>query len=169
MGFLLLGLDSLIACLAIGPIVGRRWRMPLAALFGVADGLGFLIGTALGWQISSDVTDVVQTGILVALGFYLLVISAFTARAAARWPVWFLPWALSIDNLTYGLVGDHAAGSLLEQAGLQAVSSGLLALVGLLVGVVLPRVLPVLQRRGIASGVAVGSLILAAGVMLLAG
>lgn len=169
MGFLLLGLDSLIACLAIGPIVGRRSRLPLAALFGVADGVGFLIGSAFGWQISSDVSDVLQTGILVALGLYLLVISAFTQRVAARWPVWILPWALSIDNLTYGLIGDHATGSLLEQAGQQALSSGLFALVGLLVGVVLPRVLPVMQRRAVAGGVAGGALILAAGVMLLAG
>ena len=113
--------------------------------------------------------DVLQTGILVALGFYLLVISAFTQRVAARWPVWVLPWALSVDNLTYGLVGDHAAGSLLEQAGQQALSSGLFALVGLLVGVVLPRVLPVMQRRTVTSGVAGGALILAAGVMLLTG
>jgi hypothetical protein len=159
----------LIACIAIGAIVGRRSRLPLAALFGVADGVGFLIGSALGWQISSNVSDVLQTGILVALGLYLLVISAFTQRVAARWPVWVLPWALSVDNLTYGLVGDHAAGSLLEQAVQQALSSGLFALVGLLVGVVLPRVLPVMQRRTVASGVAGGALIFAAGVMLLIG
>ena len=174
MDFLLLGLDSLIACIAIGAIVGRRSLLPLAMLFGVADGVGFLIGSAPGWQISPTVSEVLTTGMLVALGLYLLVVSAFTERVAARWPVWILPWALSVDNLTYGLVGDdHAAGSLFEQAGQQAVASGLLALVGLLVsvvvGVVLPRVLSAMQRRAAVSAVAGGALILAAGVMLLAG
>lgn len=174
MDFLLLGLDSLIACIAIGPIVSRRSRLPLAALFGVADGVGFLIGADLGWTIPSNVSDALQTGILIALGLYLLIIAAFTTRVAARWPVWILPWALSVDNLTYGLVDDHAPGSLLEQAGQQALSSGLLALVGLLIGVmmvgaVLPRVLPVIQRPAVVSGVAGGALILGAGVMLLTG
>ena len=50
MGFLLLGIDSLIACIAIGAIVDRRWRVPLAALFAIADGGAFLIGAGLGWD-----------------------------------------------------------------------------------------------------------------------
>jgi hypothetical protein len=153
--------------------VSRRAFLPLAALFGIADGVGFLIGADLGWQIPSNVSDILQTVILIALGLYLLVIAAFTTRVAARWPVWILPWALSIDNLTYGLVDDHAHRSLLEQAGQQALSSGLLALIGLLigvlVGVMLPRVLPVMQRPAAISGVAGGALILGAGMMLLLG
>jgi putative Mn2+ efflux pump MntP len=173
MGFLLLGLDSLIACLAIGPIVSRRSMVPLAVLFGVADGVGFLIGAGLHWQIPSDVSDILQTGILIALGLYLLVIAAFAKRVAARWPVWILPWALSIDNLTYGLTDDHASGSLVQQAGLQTVASGLLALVGLVIGVLvaaaLPRMVPAMQRPAVVSGVAGGALILGAGVLLLAG
>jgi len=44
MSFLLLGLDSLIVCAAVGPLVDKRWRLPYAALFGVADGLAFLAG-----------------------------------------------------------------------------------------------------------------------------
>ena len=43
MGFLLLGVDSLIAGMAIGPVVERRWRLPLAALFGIADAAVFLL------------------------------------------------------------------------------------------------------------------------------
>lgn len=81
--------------------------MPLAVLLGVADGVGFLIGAGLHWQIPSDVSDILQTGILIAFGLYLLVIAAFAKRVAARWPVWILPWALSIDNLTFGLHGQQ--------------------------------------------------------------
>jgi len=70
MGFLLLGVDSLIACIAIGPIMSRRLAAcsALVVLFGVGDGGGFLLGTAFHWSISDSLSNFVQTGILVALG-----------------------------------------------------------------------------------------------------
>lgn len=165
MGFLLLGVDSLIAGAAIGLIVSRRSRLPLAALFGVADGVGFLIGAGLGWRLSGGVSEALQMGTLVALGLYLLVVAAGTRRVAASWPVWVVPWVLTLDNLTYGLAGDHAAA----QAGQQALSSGLLALAGLLLAVALPRVLGVMERRVAAYRVAGGALVLAAGGLALLG
>jgi hypothetical protein len=169
MGFLLLGLDSLIVCLAIGPIVDRRWRLPLAALFGVADAVAFLIAAGLGLHISEGVTAVLATGTLVGLGLWLLVVAAGTQRVAASWPVWVVPPALTLDNLAYGLVGDHSAGSLLQQAGEQGLSSALLAFAGLLVAVGLPHVLPAMRRRTIAAQVAGGALILASGGLVLLG
>jgi hypothetical protein len=169
MGFLLLGVDSLIACTAMGPIVDRRSRLPLAALFGVADALGFLIAAGLGWQLSGEMSLALETGILVALGIWLLVVAAGMRRVAASWPVWVVPWALTLDNLAYGLVGDHSAGSLLGHAGEQALSSALLALIGLLVAVVLPRLLPVMERRTAAYRVAGAALVLAAGGLVLLG
>ena len=50
--WLLLGTDSLIACIAIGPMMSRRMSVlvPLALLFGVGDGLGYLLGVALHWS-----------------------------------------------------------------------------------------------------------------------
>ncbi len=75
----------------------------------------------------------------------------------------------TMDNLTYGLVGDHSAGSLLPQAGEQALSSALLALVGLLVAVVLPRVVPVMEQRAAATRFAGGALVLAASGLVLLG
>ena len=169
MNFLVLGLDSLIACMAIGVIVGRRSRLPLAALFGVADAVAFLVGSAVVWQLSSNVSDVVETGMLVALGLYLIVVAGLMRTVAPLSPLWLLPWALSIDNLTYGLVGDPAASWLLGQAGQQALSSALLALVGLLVGVALARAFPVMQRGAAASAVAGAALVLAAGAMSVTG
>lgn len=169
MSFLLLGLDSLIVCIAIGAIVGRRSHLRLAALFGVVDAVAFLIGSAVVWQISSNVSDVVETGMLVGLGLYLVVVAGLTRTVAPLWPVWLLPWALSLDNLTYGLVGSPTAGWLLGHAAQQALSSALLALVGLLVGVALPRVFPVMQRGAAASAVAGAALVLAAGALSLTG
>jgi hypothetical protein len=166
MSLLLLGLDSLIVCLAIGPIVEPRSRVKLAAMFGVADGIAFLVGAGLGLRLLSDgASTVLTTGLLVAMGLYLLVVAAGTRQVSARWPVWVLPIALVFDNLTYGLVGDHAAGSLFAHAGEQALSSATLALVGLVAG----ALVPVMQRRADANRVAGGALLLAAGGLVLLG
>jgi hypothetical protein len=168
MGFLLLGIDSLIACIAIGAIVDRRWRLPLAAAFGVADGTAFLIGAGLGWTISAGVTEVLEIGTLAALGVWLIVVAAGTRRVAELWPLWVLPLALTMDNLAYGVASDYS-GSLLGHAAEQALSSALLALVGLYVAGVLPRVLPALERRAVAVRFAGAALLLATGGFLLLG
>jgi hypothetical protein len=162
MGFLLLGIDSLIACLAIGAIVDRRWRLPLVALFGIADGGAFLIGAGLGWTLSAGLTAVLEVGTLVALGLYLLVVAA-GARRLAELPVWLVPIALTVDNLAYGVT---YSGSLAGHTAQQALSSSLLALVGLLaVAAVLPRV----ERRADAVRFAGGALLVAAGGLVLLG
>jgi hypothetical protein len=168
MGFLLLGIDSLIACIAIGAIVDRRWRLPLAAAFGVADGTAFLIGAGLGWTISAGVTEVLEIGTLAALGVWLIVVAAGTRRVAQLWPLWVLPLALTMDNLAYGVASDYS-GSLLGHAAEQALSSALLALVGLYVAGVLPRVVPALERRAVAVRFAGAALLLATGGFLLLG
>jgi hypothetical protein len=164
MGFLLLGIDSLIACIAIGAIVDRRWRLPLAALFAVADGAAFMIGAGLGWTISAAVTEVLEVALLAGLGFYLIVVAA-GSRRLAELSVWLVPIALTVDNLAYGVASDYS-GSLLGHAAEQAVSSGLLAFAGLVVGAAL---IPRLAHRVDAVRVAGGALLLAAGGFALLG
>jgi hypothetical protein len=169
MGFLLLGIDSLIACMAIGAIVDRRWRLPLVAAFGVADAGAFLIGAGLGWTISAGVTAVLEIGTLAALGVWLLVVAAGTRRFTELWPLWLLPIALTMDNLAYGVASDYS-GSLVGHAAEQALSSSLLALAGLFAAaVLLPRVVPVLERRTVAIRFAGAALLLATGGFLLLG
>ena len=129
MGFLLLGIDSLIACIAVGPIISRRWSVPFAALFGICDGGGFLLGSVFHWGVPYNVSNVLTTAILIALGIYWIAIATFartTQVSSSRWLVWALPFALSIDNVTFGLVSDHP-GAVFAQAGEQALSSALLA------------------------------------------
>jgi hypothetical protein len=167
MSFLLLGLDSLIVCAAVGALVEPGSRLRYAALFGIADGVAFLVGAGLGWQLFSDGTSgVLTTAMLVSMGLYLIVVAAGTQQLAARRVVWALPAVLVFDNLTYGLVGDHAAGTLFQQAGEQALSSSLLALVGLLAAAV---VLPRMERRAVAVRFAGSALLLAAGGFVLLG
>jgi hypothetical protein len=168
MGFLLLGIDSLIACMAIGAIVDKRWRLPLVALFGVADGAAFLIGAGLGWTISAGVTGVLEVGTLGALGLWLIAVAAGTRRVAELWPLWVLPLALTVDNLAFG-VGSEYSGSLVGHAAEQALSSSLLALIGLYAAGVLPRVVPALERRTVAVRFAGAALLVATGGFLLLG
>jgi hypothetical protein len=168
MNFLLLGIDSLIACIAIGPLVEKRRRVQLAALFGLADGLVFLIGAGLGWGLFSEATsEVVETGLLVGMALWLLLVAAGTRRLAASWTVWALPFALTVDNLAFGVAGEHG-GTLLGQFAQQTISSALLAFAGILVGVALPRAVPAM-RRGAATQVAGGVLLLGAGALTLIG
>jgi hypothetical protein len=168
MGFLLLGIDSFIACMAIGAIVDRRWRLPLVALFGVADAVAFLIGAGLGWQLSAGVTGVLEIGTVAALGLWLMVVAAGTRRVTELWPVWVLPIALTLDNLAYGVASDYS-GSLAGHATEQALSSALLALIGLYAAGVLPRLVPALKSRAVAVRFAGVALLVATGVFLLMG
>src|ERR1044071_9393667 len=168
MGFLLLGIDSLIAGIAIGALVDRRSRPWLAALFGVADGVAFLIGAGLGLALFSEgMSTVVEVGALAALGLYLLVVTAGVKHVTATWPVWVVPFALIADNLTYGLAGE-TNGSVAGQATVQALSSTLLAFVGLAIAAWLPRGLPA-ARTHAATQVAGAGLLVAAGALVFVG
>jgi hypothetical protein len=168
MGFLLLGIDSFIACMAIGAIIDKRWRLPLAAAFGVADGAAFLIGAGLGWTISDGATAFLEVGTLAALGLWLMVVAVGTRRVADLWPLWVLPLALTMDNIAYGVASDYS-GSLLGHAVEQAAASALLAVAGLYAAGLLPRLVPALERRVVAVRFAGAALLLATGVFLLIG
>jgi hypothetical protein len=168
MGFLLLGIDSFIACMAIGAIVDKRWRLPLAAAFGVADGAAFLIGAGLGWTISEGATAFLEVGTLAALGLWLMVVAVGTRRVADLWPLWVLPLALTMDNLAFGVASDYS-GSLLGHAVEQAASSAVLAVAGLYAASLLPRLVPALERRVVAIRFAGAALLVATGGFLLVG
>lgn len=171
MGFLLLGIDSLIACFAVGALVSRRSWLSYAALFGVCDAGGFLLGTALHWSMPDATATVVETAVLVGLGVYWVAIAVFSRRVAeTRW-VWALPFALSIDNITFGLI-DHAwSSSVAVQAIEQVVSSALLALLGLALSAAVLRALPGAEQRSrvFMAGFAGAALIIAAPLLLAVG
>ena len=166
MGFLLLGIDSFIACMAIGALVDPKWRVWLAGLFGLADCVAFLIAAGLGWTfLSGAMSEVVEMGTLVVLGVYLLVVATGVAQLTARWAVWVLPFALVVDNLTYGLAGEQT-GALAGEALAQTLSSGMLAFLGLFAAVWLPRVLPVKLE---ATRIAGATLLIGAGALFVVG
>jgi len=166
MSFLLLGIDSLIACVAIGALIEAKDRVRLAALFGLADCVGFLIGAGLGWAfLSGAVSEVIEMGALVVLGVYLLVVATATTQLTTRWYIWALPIFLTVDNLTYGIAGEQT-GSLGGEALAQTLSSSMLAYLGLFVAVWLPRVLPAKLE---ATRIAGATLLIGAGALFLVG
>jgi hypothetical protein len=173
MGFLLLGIDSLIACIAVGPIVSRRMAVPLVLLFGICDGGGFLLGSALHWSFPDSLSGFLTPTILVVLGIYWIAIALFSKRVAtdqqarSRWGVWILPFILSIDNITYGIVDGVSAGaSVWVSAGEQALSSAVQAGIGLAIAMGIVYAIPGLRRRmALANGIAGAALIVGAGVL----
>jgi putative Mn2+ efflux pump MntP len=148
---LLLGLDSLIVCFAIGLSPGNRWRRWLPLTFALCDGLGWWLGSALGslvWPVAEWVGPAVVAG----YGLYVLA----WARTTQRWVasgsrlVFIVPIGLSLDNLVAsaampGPVGFPAIVAI-------GVMSGVLALIGLTVGTALAT--RVGSRSGWLSGAA---------------
>jgi hypothetical protein len=174
-GWLLLGTDSLIACIAIGPMMSRRMSVlvPLALLFGVGDGLGYLLGVALHWSYP-DGWGNLAPALVAVLGAYWIVVALVSRSAAkaednpkARWGVWILPWLLSLDNITYGAVDGVSHGASVGLAAFeQFASSAIQASVGLAIGVGIAYSIPAVRRHvWLANGVAGGLMIVGAGVL----
>jgi putative Mn2+ efflux pump MntP len=130
--------------------------LPYGLAYGVGDGFGYLIGTLFHFSVSDTLSTVLETTLLVALGLYWIGIY-FAARKMQtsvrlqKWSwrgIWVLPVALSIDNLTYGAVtGVPAHASVWASAGLQALASGALGLIGLAIGIGLAVLIPAMRTR----------------------
>jgi len=174
-GWLLLGTDSLIACIAVGPMMSRRMSVlvPLALLFGVGDGLGYLLGCALHWSYPDSWGDLAPA-VVALLGVYWIAVAIFSRKAAqaeenpkARWGVWILPWLLSLDNITYGAVDGVSHGASIGVSAVeQFASSAIQAGVGLAIGIAIAYSIPAVRRHvWLANGVAGGLMIIGAGVL----
>jgi hypothetical protein len=177
--WLLLGVDSLIACIAVGPMMSRRMSVlvPFAVLFGVGDGGGYLLGCALHWSYPDNLGFLAPT-VVAVIGVYWIAVAIVSRKAAAaeenpraRWGIWILPWLLSLDNITFGVVNGVSGGaSVWASAGEQAVSSALQAGVGLAIGIAIAYSIPALRRHmWLANATAGGAMIVAAGVLYAVG
>jgi hypothetical protein len=130
--------------------------LPYGLSYGLGDGIGFLIGTLFHFSISDSLSSAIETTLLVALGLYWIGIYLVTRRMQEsdqlqKWSwrgIWVLPVALSLDNLTFGAVtGIPANESVWASAGLQALASAGLGLVGLAVGIGLAVLIPALRSK----------------------
>src|SRR4051812_50205066 len=100
MGFLLLGVDSFIVCLAISPIVEPHWRWRLAALFGLADFIGFMVGADLGLQIAAGASAGAKNTPLGGLGLGVVAVAPGAEHAREPRSLWVLPWGVAVRQPT---------------------------------------------------------------------
>jgi hypothetical protein len=148
--------------------------VPFALLFGVGDGLGYLLGCALHWSYP-DSWGNFAPAVVALLGAYWIVVAIVSRRAAqteeanpkTRWGVWILPWLLSLDNITYGAVDGVSHGaSIYLSAFEQFASSAIQAGAGLAIGIGVAYSIPAVRRHlWVANGVAGGLMIIGAGVL----
>jgi len=141
---------------AIGGVSVSALAVPYGISYGAGDGIGYLIGTLLHFSISDSLSSDLETTLLVALGLYWIAIYFVASRMQAspnlaKWSwrgIWVLPVALSIDNLTFGAVtGVPANASVWASAGLQALASAGLGLIGLVAGIGLAVLIPALRTK----------------------
>jgi hypothetical protein len=146
---------------------GSRWKwwaiggvsalaLPYGLSYGAGDGLGYLLGTLFHVSISDSLSSAIEMTLLIALGLYWIGIYFVASKMQGsdqleKWSwrgIWILPVALSIDNLTYGAVtGIPAHDSVWASAGLQALASAGLGLIGLAAGIGLAVLIPALRTR----------------------
>lgn len=113
-----LGFDSLLAGLAIAPIVSsRRARAWFVALFGICDGVATLLGALAPWRLPQP-----PIAALYLSGAFLIILGV---RRGHAW-LYALPFLFSLDNL--------AAGGSVADAPALAASSAAMALLGFAVG-----------------------------------
>jgi hypothetical protein len=141
---------------AIGGLGLSALTVPYGLSYGLGDGLGYLLGTLFHFSISDSVSSMLETTLLVVLGLYWIGIYFVASKMQRseqlqKWSwrgIWVLPVALSLDNLTYGAVtGLPANESVWASAGLQALASAGLGLIGLAVGIGLAVLIPGLRTR----------------------
>ena len=159
---LLLGSDSFIVSLALGPLITRPpARRRLALAFGTCDAVATVVGLVLHWHIPGGWVTGAAPVLAFAYGSYLLVIARVSPARLRRWPAYLLPALLSLDNLAYGSAARSLGAGILPHALVLGASSGALALTGLVAGGALGR-----RGRCSAERVAAAGLVAASFVLL---
>ena len=142
LGFVL-SLDNFRTAIILGPLrFARPHALKIAVVFGFFDGVAPLAGILLGHDVSQkiggDIADSVGATALGLYGLYLIVRAMQTAtqeelEAERRWSIFGLPVPLSLDNVIAG--------------------TGL-GMMGLQLGLVISRIIPVRPRWDVVVGAA---------------
>jgi putative Mn2+ efflux pump MntP len=141
-GFLL-GLDSLIVGVSIGPLFSeRRRRLQLACSFAVFDGLGCLLGSMTvlqSFRSRLPGSEWLAPMVLAGYGIYVLYLTSRCKEmpGISKSSIWFsfgLPICLSFDNLVAGTVTNASPLQAVWAASSMGAISGLMALIGMEIG-----------------------------------
>lgn len=163
LGFVLC-LDNFRTAIILGPL---RFTWPhalkIAIVFGIFDGVAPLAGILLGHDVSrkigGGIADSAGAAALGLYGLYLIVRAMQTAtqeelEAERRWSIFGLPVPLSLDNVMAGTGLGIMGMSPLIPATLFGIITALMTLIGLQLGLVVSRIIPVRPRWDFMVGVA---------------
>jgi manganese efflux pump family protein len=163
LGFVL-SLDNFRTAIILGPLrFSWRHALKIAVVFGFFDGVAPLAGILLGHDVSQKIGGGIADGVgataLGLYGLYLIVRAMQTAsqeelEAERRWSIFGLPVPLSLDNVIAGTGLGMMGMSPLVPATLFGVITTLMTLVGLQLGLVVSRIIPVRPRWDVVVAVA---------------
>lgn len=162
LGFFL-SLDNFRTAVILGPL-RFPWRraLEIACVFAFFDGVAPLVGILMGHDLSRQVSDGIAGPIgATALGLYgvYLIIRAYQTssqeemKAEHRWSILGLPLPLSLDNVIAGTGLGMLGLSMLVPAVLFGAITLLMTLVGLQLGGMIARLIPVVARWDVLVGV----------------
>jgi manganese efflux pump family protein len=163
LGFVL-SFDNFRTAVILGPL-GFRWphALKIAVVFGFFDGAaplaGILLGHDVSQEIGGEIADRVGAAALGLYGLYLIVRAMQAAsqeelEAERRWSIFGLPVPLSLDNVIAGTGLGMMSLPPLVPAVLFGSITILMTLVGLQLGLVVARIIPVRPRWDVVVGVA---------------
>src|ERR1700722_8786987 len=128
---ILLSIDSLLVSMAIVLFgVPSARAGTLCTAFMIGDGIGTFVGLSMHHPIGPAV-----------LGAYLMILLIVTARVPWRYALW-APALCSLDNLLAGMAGRPSLGGIWIDSLTAALTSGLLALVGVAIAAAMVRSVP---------------------------
>jgi putative Mn2+ efflux pump MntP len=176
LGFVL-SLDNFRTAVILGPL-RFAWRraLKIAVTFGLFDGaaplLGILLGHAVGHQTGGGIADHAGAAALALYGLYLIVRALQTAaqeelQAEHSWSIFGLPVPLSLDNVIAGTGLGLIGLSPLVPASLFGAITFLMTFVGLQLGRMASRLIPLRLRWDLVVGVVlvIEALVLAFGAL----
>ncbi|HEU0028659.1 MAG TPA: manganese efflux pump [Ktedonobacterales bacterium] len=160
-----LSLDNFRVSIALGGF-RLKWRRALrtALVFGLWDGLSPLIGALVGRYLENVIGPVADTVGPIALAAYGLYLVAWSLKIQApeepddRWVLFGMPLSLSLDNMVAGASLGLLGFPPLFSATVFGVITALMSFIGLQLGRVVARFIPI--RSDLLTGI--GLLIVAA-------
>ncbi len=146
---LVLSLDNARLAIALGAFkLSWRRALRIAAVFGLWDGFSPLVGLLIGRYFGEgigEVADFVGPIVLLVLGLYLVIQSLQTEAPEEldeRWMLFGIPLSLSLDNLFAGTGLGMLGFPPVFTAVVFGIMTALMTLVGLQLGGVVARFIP---------------------------
>jgi putative Mn2+ efflux pump MntP len=169
LGFVL-SLDNFRLAIALGAFqLSWRRALRIAVVFGLWDGLSPLVGLLIGGYFGKEIGPVAETLgpiVLLVFGLYLVVRSLQTEAPEdldERWVLFGIPLSLSLDNLLAGAGLGMLGFPPVFSAAVFGAMTALTTLVGLQLGGLVARFIPIRSDLLSGMGLSITAVVLALG------